>query len=239
VYDDSDHASTSHSGHDGEMTVNVDGEQYEVHEDYDLDHDGTNETAVIQTDDGGAVAFSDSNHDGTADVAVEVDDHGNVVGAARYDEHTGEWVAVDPKTGQETGGDSHMAGAGSHSTSAGDHTDHSTGSGSGSGSGSSSSHSGGGEEITADIPDQKDDADVGQATVDSNHDGKADTAVVHNDDGSTMAFTDVDGDGKADEVTIIEANGDVTIGQHTGADEWTDVEHGHVDSHGNYTPDRA
>jgi hypothetical protein len=52
-----------------------------------------------------------------------------------------------------------------------------------------------------------------------------------------MAFTDEDGDGEADVVTIIDANGDVTIGQHTGEDEWTDVEKGHVDAQGNYTPD--
>jgi hypothetical protein len=40
-------------------------------------------------------------------------------------------------------------------------------------------------------------------------------------------------------VTIIETDGDVVIGQHTGEDEWTDVETGHVDSQGNYTPDKA
>jgi uncharacterized protein DUF6802 len=227
VYDDSDHQdSGSTSSHD-EMSVTVDGEQYEVHEDYDVNHDGHNDTAVVQTDDGGAVAFTDADGDGKADVAVEVDDHGNVVGAARYDESSGEWVAVDPKTGEETG-----SGSGTHSSSA-DNSNDSGSSSSSHGSGSGS----GGEDIHVDVPDQKEDTDVGRATVDMNHDGTNDTVVEKEDDGSVIAFTDTDGDGEADMVTIIDANGDVTIGQHTGEDEWTDVEHGHVDSSGNYTPD--
>ncbi|TCO64758.1 DUF6802 family protein [Actinocrispum wychmicini] len=233
MYDDTtDHSSTTHGGTD-ELTVNVDGEQYEVQENYDLDHDGHNDTAVVQTDDGHQVAFSDTDHDGTADVAVEVDDHGNVVGAARYDEQSGEWVAVDPKTGQEAGGGS----TGGHSTGASDH--HSTG-GTGTGShssGSGSSSGGDGEDITVDVPGQSQDVDAGHATLDINHDGVKDTVVEKESDGTTIAFTDVDGDGKADVVTIIDPTGDVTIGQHTGEDEWTDVEHGHVDSRGNYTPD--
>jgi hypothetical protein len=231
VYDDSDHQdSGSTSGHD-EMSVTVDGEQYEVHEDYDVNHDGHNDTAVVQTDDGGAVAFTDADGDGKADVAVEVDDHGNVVGAARYDESSGQWVAVDPHSGQATGGDTNPSGTQGSSV-----DDHNTGSGTGSGS-SSSSHGSGGEEITVDVPGQTQDSDVGQATVDMNHDGTNDTVVQKESDGTVMAYTDVDGDGKADMVTIIDSHGDVTIGEHTGEDEWTDVEHGHVDSSGNYTPD--
>ncbi len=226
MYDDSDHDSHQTSGHGDEMTVTVDGEQYEVEEEYDIDKDGHNDTAIIQTDDGGAVAFTDADGDGDADVAVELDDHGNVVGAARYDEASGEWHAVDPKTGQESGDHN-----GGHSTTASSHDDdHTTGS-------SSSSGSAHGEEITVDVPDQKEDMNVGAATVDSDHDGKNDTVVDTTDDGTVMAYTDTDGDGEADRVTIIETDGDVVIGEHTGEDEWTDVETGHVDSHGNYTPD--
>lgn len=234
MYDDTTDHATGSSSHDDEMTVTVQGEDYEVHENYDLDHDGHNDTAVIQTDDGGAVAFTDSDHDGHADVAVEVDDHGNVVGAARYDEGTGEWVAVDPKTGQETG--DHGDPTGGHTSQTSDHHGSGTGSASGSGSGSGSHPDG---DIMVDAPSQKEDVDAGKATVDMNHDGKNDTAVQTRDDGTVVGYTDTDGDGKADVITIIEADGDVTIGEHTGEDQWTDVEHGHIDSQGNYTPDNT
>lgn len=229
MYDDSDHDSNSSSGHGDEMTVTVDGEQYEVEEEYDINKDGHNDTAIIHTDDGGAVAFTDADGDGDADVAVELDDDGNVVGAARYDEASGDWVAVDPKTGQESG--SHDGG---HSTTTASHNDSSHSDGSH--STGSSSHSGGG--MTVDVPDQQEDINVGPATVDANHDGKNDTVVETESDGTVIAFTDTDNDGDADVVTVIETDGDVVIGEHTGEDEWTDVETGHVDSHGNYTPDK-
>ncbi|ONI72881.1 hypothetical protein ALI144C_43615 [Actinosynnema sp. ALI-1.44] len=209
--DDSSQDHTNNSGHGDEMTVTVDGEQYEVEADYDLNKDGDNDTAIITGDDGSKVAFTDVDNDGDADVAVEMDEQGNVTGAARYDEASGEWVPVDPKSG---GGDDHQS--------------------TGSTAGQSSSASG---DIKVDVPGESQDKSAGPATVDMNQDGKNDTAVVKTDDGDTIGFTDRDGDGEADQMTVIESDGSVTISQHTGEDEWTEVEKGHVDSSGNYVPD--
>ncbi len=59
----------------------------------DTDQNGVNDTAVVTTDDGTTLAFTDTDGDGEADVAVEIDSHGNAV---TY-EHSGdgEWVEVD------------------------------------------------------------------------------------------------------------------------------------------------
>jgi hypothetical protein len=63
--------------------------------------------------------------------------------------------------------------------------------------------------------------------------------VVTDADGTTYAFTDSDGDGEADEAVIIESDGDVTVAEHTGEDEWTTTEEGHIDSSGEYVPDSS
>ncbi|WP_410660178.1 hypothetical protein [Amycolatopsis sp. lyj-112] len=51
----------------------------------DTDGDGTNDTAIVQTKDGGTIAFTDKDGDGKADIAVETDASGN---STTY-EHTG------------------------------------------------------------------------------------------------------------------------------------------------------
>ena len=76
-------------------------------------------------------------------------------------------------------------------------------------------------EITADMQDGT--VDIGHATVDSNSDGTADTAVVTDSDGNTRLFTDVDGDGKADVQTIVTSDGESTTYEHTGPGEWTET----------------
>ncbi|WP_158879543.1 hypothetical protein [Amycolatopsis anabasis] len=83
---------------------------------------------------------------------------------------------------------------------------------------SQTSSSGG---ITADM--REGDVNVGPATVDSNHDGTNDTAVVEDSEGNTRMFTDVDGDGKADVQTIITPDGETHTYNHTGDGEWTEV----------------
>ncbi|WP_341771253.1 DUF6802 family protein [Amycolatopsis acidicola] len=76
-------------------------------------------------------------------------------------------------------------------------------------------------DITADMADGT--VDLGAATVDSDHDGTADTAVVTDDDGNTRMFTDTDGDGSADVQTIITPEGESTTYEHTGPGEWTET----------------
>ena len=147
------------------MTVTVEGEEYGVDTNYDVDQDGTEETALVESEDGSAIAFSDTNTDGAADLAVELDAQGNVVGAAQYDEASGDWVAVDPGADQS----------------------------------------------------------AGPATLDVNENGVTGTAVVQSEDGTVTGFTDIDGDGQADIVTTFNPDGHVSVAEHTGQDQWTEV----------------
>ncbi|QUQ70105.1 hypothetical protein [Kutzneria sp. CA-103260] len=78
---------------------------------------------------------------------------------------------------------------------------------------------------------------VGPATADTDGDGTNDTAVVTDAEGNTFLYTDTNGDGKADYAMEIAANGQVTISEHTGDHQWTQIEHGHLDGSGNYQKD--
>lgn len=178
------------------MTVTVEGEEYGVDTNYDVDQDGTEETALVESEDGRAIAFSDTNADGAADLAVELDAQGNVVGAAQYDEASGDWVAVDPGAGQVPGGAAPMVTEPARGAAAGG-------------------------EITVDLPGA--DQSAGPATLDVNEDGVADTAVVQSEDGTVTGFTDIDGDGQADIVTTFNPDGHVSVAEHTGQDQWTEV----------------
>src|SRR6476469_8287803 len=197
-----DDGSTDSSHHD-EMEVEVDGETYTAEENYDMDGDGANDTAVVETE-GGYLGFEDSDGDGTADIAVEYDEDGNPVAAPEYDESSGEWEQTDVENLPEpVGGDGTADGA-----------------------------TGSSEDITVDV-EGVEDVDAGPATYDTDGDGTNDTAVVTDTDGTTYAFTDTDGDGQADEAVVLEAEGDVTVAAHTGDDEWTTEETGHIDEQGN------
>jgi hypothetical protein len=80
---------------------------------------------------------------------------------------------------------------------------------------------------------------VGPPTVDTSGSGVPDTAVVRGEDGSIVMYTDTDGDGKADVEVEITKDGQVTVLEHTGPHQWTQVEHGHIDSTGAYVPDSS
>ena len=216
---------TSATTGDDELTVEIDGEEYTAEENVDLDQDGQNDTAVVETEDG-YLAFADTDGDGTADVAVEYDSEGNPIAGAEYDESTGEWTEEDVESLPTPTGDGadDADGSGTDTTDTTDTTtDDTTGT------------STGGEDITVDMPGE--DVDAGPATYDTDGDGTNDTAVVTDADGTTYAFTDEDGDGEADQAVIIESDGDVTVAEHTGEDEWTTTEEGHIDSSGEYVPD--
>lgn len=94
-------------GADGEIKVTVEGEEYTAEETYSYHHDGVNDSAIVDTGDGGHLVFTDSHHTGHADLLTTLDSHGNVVSQATYDEHSGEWVASGTtETGDhQTGGD--------------------------------------------------------------------------------------------------------------------------------------
>ncbi|AXB46340.1 DUF6802 family protein [Amycolatopsis albispora] len=86
-----------------EMTVTVDGEEYTADVNFDMNEDGVNDTATIETEDGGVQAFVDTDADGDADEFIELDAQGEVVSHAAYDEASGDWV--DISSGGSTGDD--------------------------------------------------------------------------------------------------------------------------------------
>lgn len=187
-----------------EMTVTVDGQDYQADMNADLDDDGVNDTAMVANEDGTRSVYVDSDADGAADRYAEVDSSGQVVAAAEYDSASGEWVAADPSLGGGSdGGESGRPG----DTQTSDDT--STGSGG---------------IMTANLP--KGEVEVGPATVDTNHDGVNDTAVTEDPDGTTYYFTDVNGDGEADYVVVIEPDGGSTALEHQGGGEWKQVDTG-------------
>lgn len=237
-----DTSTTDTHGGDDQLTVEVDGESYEVEENYDFDKDGENDTAVVETEDG-YIAFADTDHDGTADVAVEFDQDGNVVSGAEYNESTHEWTEEDPdKLPTPTGGGADDHTGGSHSDDKGHTSDTSHGSDhkpSDSDDDDSDQRGGGrgGDDITVETP--KGEFDAGKAEYDSDGDGTDDTAIVTDQDGTTYAFTDTDGDGTADDAVVIEADGDVTVAHNTGGDNWEVEETGHLNSDGTYERDSS
>jgi hypothetical protein len=219
-----DTSTTDTHGGDDQLTVEMDGEIYEVEENYDFDQDGSNDTAVVQTQDG-YIAFADTDHDGTADVAVEFDHDGNVVAGAGYNESTHEWTEENPdKLPTPSGDGSHTGGHNSGGHDSGHPTDT-----------SSHGHISGSEDIKVETP--KGEFDAGQAAYDSDGDGTNDTAIVTDQDGTTYAFTDEDGDGKADDAVVIGADGHVTVAHNAGGDEWQVVDEGHLNSDGSYHSD--
>lgn len=78
-----------------DITVTVEDEEYNAEAAVDADSDGVDETAVLQRDDGGALAFSDTDGDGQADLMTQLDATGEVTGQAEYDAGTGDWVGVE------------------------------------------------------------------------------------------------------------------------------------------------
>ncbi|HET9144310.1 DUF6802 family protein [Actinophytocola sp.] len=221
--DDTSTTPEADSGND-ELTVEMDGESYEVEENEDFDRDGHNDTAVVETEDG-YIAFADTDGDGTADVAVEFDQDGNVVAGAEYDEASGEWVEEDVKSLPTPSGDGADEGDSGRDRQASDTDDKNDRETDDRDSGT----------ITVDTPNGE--VTAGEAEYDTDGDGVKDTAIVTDDDGTTYAFTDTDHDGTADTAVVIEADGDVTVAENTGGDDWKVVEEGHLNPDGTYESD--
>jgi hypothetical protein len=244
-----DFADGASSG-DDELTVDIGGEEYVVEENVDFDGDGHNDTAVVTTEDGGAIAFADTDGDGVADVAVEYDANGDIVVGAEYDESTGEWQEEDVENLPTPTGDGADDGSGSSSDDSSEDSDDTGGTSPTSADDDDEAYAdtedsdevadadyeAGSDDMTVDVPGE--DVNAGPATYDTDHDGENDTAVVTGTDGTTYVFTDVDGDGEADEAAVVTPDGDVTIATHTDDDEWTVVDEGRLDSDGNYESDQ-
>ncbi|HEY1570629.1 MAG TPA: hypothetical protein VGG05_04735 [Pseudonocardiaceae bacterium] len=93
---------------------------------------------------------------------------------------------------------------------------------------------GGAPHILVDTPDGP--AVAGEATIDTNDDGRLDTAVVHDAHGDTVLYTDSDGNGSADVATELTPDGEVVVADHTD-DGWMQTQHGHLTADGGYQLD--
>ena len=91
------------------------------------------------------------------------------------------------------------------------------------------------DDITVDAPDGP--HHIGPATVDTNADGRPDTAVVHDAAGDTVMYTDSTGAGQADVATEFTPDGEVVTAEHTGPGQWTVVERGQFGADGQFHAD--
>lgn len=162
---------------------------------------------VLVETDDGSIAFTDTDADGQADLMTQLDAAGSIVGQARFDQENGEWVQVDPVDPRL---DTDEQSAGSH-----------TGT------------------MTVDTPDGE--IELGAPTHDTDGDGTKDSIVVDGGAGGTagdtVIYTDSDEDGDADFATEITGDGRVTVSEHAGDGDWTVIERGHLDEHGEYHRD--
>jgi hypothetical protein len=197
----SDHTDGGSGDSDGTtVTVNTGGQEVTADATIDIDHDGHNDTAIVQDTEGHHIAVTDTDGDGEADHAALLDDSGHVVDTAHLDSD-GNWV-------QDAAGDSNPYGGPGASIDEnpddGGTAGGGTGTGAGAGDGGSTGSGGDGGTIVIESGGQSMDA---QATIDTDHDGHNDTAVVRTADGNHVAFTDSDGDGHADQAVVYGPDG--------------------------------
>ena len=198
-------------GDSGELQIDVDGHEFTEQENYSYSGGGADDSVLdsyeLTEANGDHIVYTDEHHDGTADLVTEYDEQGEVLRQAHFE--SGHWVGS---------GSSDAPPAAPQDSTA------STGDGHGSG-----------ETITVDTPAGA--HAVGPATVDTDHDGKPDTAVVTDANGDSIMYTDTTGDGQADVATEITTDGHVVIAEHTGPGAWTETQTGHLDGNGQYHQD--
>ncbi len=227
---------------------------------YDSDHDGVADSVIVGQEDY-SVVITDSDHDGEADSVKAYDHEGNQVdprtGAAVGDGSAGDGSAGDDSSGDSTTGGTegqvdptgHTPGTDDGQPGEADGSTTETSSGTEGQSGESSGMEPTGDQGDAGTGDGTTDGGitvigddgtpvtVGQPTADLNGDGTPDTAVVQNHDGSTTGYTDVDGDGHADQITQINADGSVVIAVSDGDGHWQVESTGHIETDGTYVED--
>lgn len=194
-------------GDSGELQIDVDGHEFTEQENYSYTGGEVMDSYALTEADGDHIVYTDEHHDGTADLVTEYDEQGDVLRQAQFE--SGHWVGTGTSDAPPASPDSGAA---------------STGDGGGSG-----------QQIMVDTPTGEHSA--GPATVDTDHDGKPDTAVVTDANGDTIMYTDTNGDGQADVATEITPQGQVVIADHTGPHTWTEEQTGHLDGSGQYHQD--
>ena len=222
----------------------------------DIDKDGRPDTAVVKGADGSTTGYTDRDGDGHADQITQISADGSVVVAV--DEGDG-WQVVatghidadgamvqdptpdpnaqihtpqgaDPQTDPQT--DPHN---GPQQDPQDPQTDPQAPHSDPQGPGTEPSAPAGDITISKDGQDY----DLGSPTADMDGDGRADTVVAKQDDGSVVGFTDVDGNGTADRITQISPDGSVVIAEQDGSGQWHQIATGHIGPDGQYVPDQA
>ncbi|WP_031467560.1 hypothetical protein [Sciscionella sediminilitoris] len=104
--------------HEGELKVDVDGQEYAAEANVDLDRDGVADAYLVQTDTGQTV-YADTDGDGIADTYAELDQSGGVTATARFDDANHSWFSTgeqgapsgpDAQAEANTGGSIHVDG---------------------------------------------------------------------------------------------------------------------------------
>lgn len=251
------------AGHDGGITVvGNDGSPVTVGDPtVDIDKDGQPDTAVVKGADGSTTGYTDRDGDGQADQITQISADGKVVIAVAED---GGWHVVatghidaDGSMVQDASPDPN---AQIHAPTTGDdhgqqdpstpHTDPQTGptvdpqngpTVDPQGDPHTDPHTDPQTAPAGDITVSKDGQayDLGSPNADMNGDGKADTVVTKQADGTLVGFTDVDGNGTADRITQITPDGKVVIAEQDESGQWQPVATGHVDGNGQYVPDQT
>ncbi|MFE0020032.1 hypothetical protein [Amycolatopsis sp. NPDC059021] len=186
----------------------------------DADASGPNAMTVhVDGQDYQAEVNYDANEDGTNDTALVQHDDGTAQAFidTNHDGVADQYVVID-STGHAVDQAVYDERSGQWVHSGGHHT----------GGDDSGRDSGSGGHIHADLPSGE--VDAGVATIDTDHDGHNDTAVVQTKDGGTIAFTDKNGDGEADIAVQTDASGHTTTFEHTGKGQWTQTGSGLMDS---------
>jgi hypothetical protein len=86
------------TSNEGDIKVEVDGQEYDAQANVDLDADGIADGVMVHSDTGMTV-YADSDHDGIADKYAELDSAGNVTASANFDAGNGQWVDVGDGSG--------------------------------------------------------------------------------------------------------------------------------------------
>lgn len=100
------------------------------------------------------------------------------------------------------------------------------------------SHRDAGHGDSLSVPDADGGSHLEHATIDTDGDGVLDTASAQHN-GSTFMYTDMDGDGAADRVTEIGANGDTEVRDLGAEHEWTVTDRAHLGTNTDRADDSA
>lgn len=183
------------------IEVSSGGDDFHLDADYDSDHDGVNDSAVVASDDGSTTTYTDTDGDGDADYRVTVDADGDVVDAERHDEGSDRWV--DAGAGNH---EQHPTDDDTNTVRSNEHISVDTGDGEVDAGEARYDVDGDGVNDTAVVTDGE-----GNSTyvTDFDGDGDADAAATVDEDGNVVVYTESgdDGDWEVAEAGHLDSSG--------------------------------